>query len=103
MNFYPATAPSPSRKRYARHVVVGGLIGLMIAGAIYAAAASGAAMIGDSFHGRESSAHARSLEFSTEAARGSAEHLADRIECSRLIDKRRACNAAAKQRNAAGL
>ena len=92
---------SRSRNRHAGYGAIGGLIGLMAAGGIYAAASGGVALIGGSFHAGESRAHARSLQFSTEAARSSAEHDADRLACSRLSEKKRACNAAAKQRNAA--
>ena len=94
---------SRSRKSFAWQVALGGFVGLMAAGGIYAAAAGSVAMIGESFHAGESSAHARSVVFSTEATRASAEHDADRVACARLADKKRACNARAKQRNAAGL
>jgi hypothetical protein len=103
METYLDIPESRSLSRYAWHGAIGGAIGLLAAGGIYAAAAGGVAMIGGSFHTQESSAHARSLEFSTEASRASAEHDADRVACARLSEKRRACNAAAKQRNAAGL
>ena len=102
MDFYFDTPERLSRKRYWWLAAIGALIGLTVAGGIYAMLAGGAGRIGGSFDTRESSDHARRLELSTEASRASAEHDADRVACTRS-DKKRACNAAAKQRNAAGL
>jgi len=83
-------------------VLLGGaLIALAATAIIHGAASSGASSLGASFNSVETDAHSRSLEFSTEAARASAEHEADREKCARLAErKRKACYAAAKFRNA---
>jgi hypothetical protein len=82
--------------------VIGGVLAASAAMAlIYGAAAAGATSLGESFNTVETKAHTRSVQFSLQATRASAEHAADRVKCVRLaVAKRKACNAEAKMRNA---
>ena len=83
-------------------ILAGALVASATLGGIYAAAAGSASFLGSSFTTTAAADHTRSIDFTAEAKRSSAEHVADRVKCARLADKtkRNACNAAAKHRNA---
>lgn len=82
-------------------LAAGGVIAAATMGGIYAAAAGGATTLAATFNTRESSWHTRSIQFSREAGRVADEHEADRTRCQRLAgEKRNACHAAARLRNA---
>lgn len=93
-----------ARTKLVTRILTVGLITAAAMGGIYAAAASSAVSIVASFDPVETRAHARSIEFSTQAARAAAQHNTDLAKCQRFAgQKRKACNAAAKFRNARGL
>ncbi len=85
-------------------IFVGALTASAAIAGIYAVAATSAAAIAAGFNPIETQAYTRSVAFSAQAARASAEHDTDRAKCTRLAaSKLKACNAAAKFRNARGL
>ncbi len=82
-------------------MVVGALIGLGLAGGIYAAAAGAASTIAGSFVTAETVSHRRNVDFSVSSDLATAQYARARVLCDTVAAKatRKVCHAEAKLKN----